>query len=123
MQIQINTDKNIKGNEELIIYFREEIIETLNRFSNNITRVEVHLSDENSDKKSKEKDKRCMIEARLEGRQPIVVTDNAETLKEALEGAINKLINMIDSIHGRQHDQKRHKVEQSIPDINIPDEK
>ena len=118
MNIQINTDHNIKGNKALIAKFSNTIESALSRMSDHITRVQVHLSDENgnqsikNDKHSKN-DKRCMIEARLEGRQPIVVIDNATTLNQALDGATDKLKGMIESIHGHQRDQRSYKTEQN----------
>lgn len=45
MIIQLNTDKNIAGTEKLKVYLTDLITEELSRFSNQITRVEVHLSD------------------------------------------------------------------------------
>jgi len=65
-----------------------------------ITRVEVHLSDENAGKAGSH-DKRCMIEARLEGHQPIAVTDEAETLGQAIGGAAEKLKHSLDHTLGR----------------------
>jgi ribosome-associated translation inhibitor RaiA len=76
-----------------------------------ITKIEVHLKDEDGDKKGKN-DKRCMIEAHLEGRQPIVVTDHADTLNQALDGAIDKLINMVESIRGRLRDRRNIKTKE-----------
>ncbi len=67
MQIQINTDENINGGQELSSQISAEIYARLERFSSHITRIEVHLSDEDGDK-SGGSDKRCLIEARLEGR-------------------------------------------------------
>ncbi|MGA9828885.1 MAG: HPF/RaiA family ribosome-associated protein, partial [Rhodanobacteraceae bacterium] len=80
----------------------------LGRFSNHITRVEVHLTDENANK-SGEHDKRCVMEARFEGRQPIAVTDHAATLDKAIHGAIHKLTSLIESTLGRaaHSDEKR----------------
>jgi ribosome-associated translation inhibitor RaiA len=121
MNIQINTDHNIQGNKALIAKFKTTIKSALSRMSDRITRVEVHLSDENGEKSGKN-DKRCMIEARLEGRQPIVVTDHASTLNQALDGAIDKIINMIESILGRQRDQRISQTEQSEPEMKFPDE-
>jgi ribosome-associated translation inhibitor RaiA len=122
MNIQINTGHNIQGNEALITKFSSTIKSALIRMSNHITKVEVHLKDEDGDKKGKN-DKRCMIEAHLEGRQPIVVSDHADTLNQALDGAIDKLISMIESILGRQRDQRSHKTEQPAPEPEFPDEK
>lgn len=48
MQIQLNTDKHIDGNQQLAAEVREVVESTLARFSDHITRVDVHLSDENS---------------------------------------------------------------------------
>jgi ribosome-associated translation inhibitor RaiA len=76
----------------------------LSRFSDRITRVEVHLSDENSDKKRGNDDMRCMMEARLEKRQPIAVTHQAATLDQAVDGAADKLNKMIESALGRRID-------------------
>jgi len=45
MTIQVNTDKNLAGSEKLRAYLTGLISEELSRFSNQITRVEIHLSD------------------------------------------------------------------------------
>jgi len=122
MNIQINTDHNIQGNEALIAKFSSAIESALSRMSDHITSVQVHLSDDNGDKKGKN-NKRCMIEARLEGRQPIVAIDHAATLNQALYSAIDKLLSMIESILGRQHDQRNRKTEQSEPKLKFREEK
>ncbi len=104
MQIQVNTDSNIECHEALVAQVSGVVESALSQFSDHITRVEVHLSDENSDKKGGSGDMRCMMEARLEGRQPIVVTDQAETLDQAIDGAADKLTSLIESIIGKhQH--------------------
>jgi hypothetical protein len=69
MQVQVNTDHHIKGDEALATSVRATVESALRRSSDYITRVEVHLSDENGDKRG-QNDKRCVMEARLEGRQP-----------------------------------------------------
>lgn len=90
MQIQVNTDRHINGNEALVATVRAEIEGALARFRDRLTRVEVHLSDENSSQKGGE-DIRCVLEARLEGRPPTAVTHQAETIEQALIGAAQKL--------------------------------
>jgi hypothetical protein len=52
---------------------------------------------------------RCMMEARLEGRQPLAVTHHAQTLGQAVDGAADKLCRLIDSTLGRLRDQKGHR--------------
>lgn len=100
MQIQINTDHHIEGHEALVAWATGEVKTALSRHSDHITRVELHLSDENGHK-SGTNDKRCVMEARLEGRQPLAVTHHAETLYQAVTGAADKLNRLIESTLGR----------------------
>ncbi|MEZ4777730.1 MAG: HPF/RaiA family ribosome-associated protein [Bacteroidia bacterium] len=90
MKVQFNTDKNIAGNHRLEAFISSSLAEDLARFSHHITRIEVHLSDENG-QKAGQNDKRCLLEARLENRQPIAVTDYGNTIEEAFSGATDKL--------------------------------
>ncbi|MGB3137153.1 MAG: HPF/RaiA family ribosome-associated protein, partial [Nodosilinea sp.] len=83
MQVQIHTGHNIEGHEALATQISSVVEESLSRFSDHITQVDVHLSDVNSDKKGGDHDMRCLIEARLEGLQPIAVTDQAATVDQA----------------------------------------
>jgi ribosome-associated translation inhibitor RaiA len=105
MKIQINTDNNIEGREELADQAEATVESTLGHLAEHITRVEVHLSDENSDKGGSH-DKRCMMEARLEGHQPIAVTDKAETIAQAIDGAADKLKSALDSTLGRLRERE-----------------
>jgi len=100
MKIQINTDNNIVGREGMVAHFESVIGSALDRFSEKITRVEVHLNDVNGNKSGPD-DKRCMLEARLEGMQPVAVSHQAETLEKAVSGATDKLKKSLDSSLGR----------------------
>ncbi|MCK9399742.1 MAG: HPF/RaiA family ribosome-associated protein [Bacteroidales bacterium] len=100
MTIQFNTDNNITGSEELRAPLIALISEELSRFSQHITRLEVHLSDENGNKEGLN-DIRCLLEARLEGRRPIAVTNLGNTHEQAVEGAIDKLKTSLNTILGR----------------------
>jgi hypothetical protein len=114
MQVQINTDRNVEGREALATDVSGLVESALSRVSDRITRVEVHLSDENSFKNS-QNDMRCMMEARLEGLQPVAVTHQAATLDEAVEGAAGKLIRMIESTLGRLRDEKSRRTDPPPP--------
>ena len=72
MQILINTDRNIEGHEALAAEVSAAVERSLSRMSHRITRVEVHLSDEDG-QRSGHRDKRCVMGARIEGRPPIAV--------------------------------------------------
>lgn len=90
MIIQLNTDKNISGNEKREGYLNQLINEELARFSDQITRIEIHLSDENAGKTGAN-DKRCKMEARLSGKQPITVSSDADSVNDAVNVALGKL--------------------------------
>lgn len=105
MQIRVNTDNHIKGSENLKAQVEESVAGTLSRFRDRITRVEVHLGDENAHKQGPA-DKRCMIEARLEGRQPIAVTHHAESIDQAVRGAAQKIERALDTEIGRLADRR-----------------
>lgn len=101
MIIQINTDSNIEGNRELAQQVETVVGDSLERFGDQITRVEVYLSDENSDKKFGAEDKRCLLEARLAGLQPLAVSHQAATMEQAVDGAVDKLMRSIDTTLGK----------------------
>jgi len=100
MTIQINTDKTITGEKRSHDFFTSQIAETLQRFESHITRIEVYLKDENG-KKDGLNSISCLLEARLEGRQPIAITNQADTIDLAVTGAIDKIKTAIETILGR----------------------
>lgn len=105
MHVQVNTDDNIEGSDALIAQVEADIRDGLSRFANQITRVEVHLSDENAGKGGSD-DQRCMIEVRPSGQQPIAVTDQGPSIHEASAGALQKMISKLQSGFGRQNSAK-----------------
>lgn len=107
MRIQINTDHNIPGREALVERLSKDVASALANVSKRVTRVEIHLSDENSERGA-QGDKRCAMEARLNGRQPIAVTEHASSLDLAAQGACRKLTKMISGIVDAQRDSKPH---------------
>lgn len=106
MLIQVNTDANINGREQLVDYARSTVESALDRFRDRITRVEVHISDQNGDKSGQD-DKRCIMEARVGGHQPTTATHQAATVEQAIDGAAHKLAKVIESTLGRLDDERR----------------
>jgi hypothetical protein len=98
MQILINTDKNIEGSERLVNFYTTEITNELDRFEHFVTRIEVHLGDENSEKEGKN-DKRCLIEARIAKKQPVAVTAYEDTVEKAFHVALEKVKRVLDASH------------------------
>jgi ribosome-associated translation inhibitor RaiA len=106
MLIQLNTDKNLTIHAEYEAQINEKLNKELERFSSHIGRLEVHLSDENGSK-SGLLDKRCMLEARIEGRAPIAVTNLDQNYDLAMHGAIAKLKSSLTTILGKLQ-EKQH---------------
>lgn len=106
MKVQVNTDNHINGGEELTRQVVDIVEGTLGRFNHRITRVEVHLTDENSSAKSRGNDIRCVMEARPASQQPITVSNEATSLEEAVNGAAEKLEKTLDRTFGRMDDHK-----------------
>src|SRR3954453_8204155 len=101
MRIYVRTDNNIDGSGKLTAYVEGEVAAALSRFSDRITRIEVHLSDE-SGGRAAGADIRCMIDARGAGQPSAIVTDDAGRGEAALIGAIHRLNHMLESREGRQ---------------------
>lgn len=104
MNIQLNTDKHIDGNKALENFVSEKLKATLKHLANHITRIEVHLSDQNADKSGAD-DILCKIEARVENRQPVLVSSNSDTKEKAIGIAADKVkakvSTMVSKMQGR----------------------
>lgn len=100
MIIQVNSDKHVDGNVKVMVEVEEKVQRALDRYAERITRVEVHLNDENGEKGGSD-DQRCLMEARMNGMQPIAVTHKAPTLAQAVDGATERLRNAIENRLGK----------------------
>jgi ribosomal subunit interface protein len=105
MQIQVNTDHNVKGGDLLIKYVEGLLNDSLNSFKDEVTRIEVHVSDENSHKGGDD-DLRCTIEARIRGLQPIAVTHNDENVDLAINGAADRIARSVRKTLEKRRDVK-----------------
>jgi hypothetical protein len=115
VQIQVNTDHNVHGGEGLATFVTTDLENSLSRFDGWLTRVEVHLSEDGG---GKPEDKKCVIEARPGGKQPVAVTHHAATVDDAYTGAAHKLGKVLDSQYTRAHD---HKGSDSIRHMPAPE--
>ena len=100
MLIEVRTDGNINGSERFSDHVKAVLRTALERYGDRIRRVDVHLSDAVSNKTSHD-DKCCMIEARYDGFEPIVVTHQESTMDQAINGAVHKLKKSVDSALGK----------------------
>ncbi|ARS39633.1 hypothetical protein CA265_08215 [Sphingobacteriaceae bacterium GW460-11-11-14-LB5] len=100
MTIQLNTDKSLTIHQEYDEKIQTQLNEGLSRYSDLITRLEVHLSDENGSKDGLD-DKRCLLEARITGKDPIAVTNMGNTYDLAITGALTKLKSTLEKVAGK----------------------
>jgi ribosome-associated translation inhibitor RaiA len=107
MLIEIRTDSNIEAGKKLTDHLKGVVQSALKRFGGRVRRVDVHLSDAISNKTGYG-DKCCMMEARLDGREPVAVTQQASTIEQAIREAVQKLKRSIESALG--HDSQRRDI-------------
>lgn len=100
MLIEVRTDSHIHGTERLQERVNDWTEHAVARFARRITRVEVHISDENGEKETPGAIK-CVMEARVEKRQPTAVTDHADNVEAAVRGAAGKLVRALEHELGR----------------------
>jgi hypothetical protein len=112
MQVQVNTGNGAQNKESLERWASDFLNDSLARFRQEITRVELQLTDENHGKGGAV-DKRCMLEARLNGREPLAVNHYAETQDEAIRGASLKLIHALEHAMGKL-DRHQHRDRDTI---------
>jgi hypothetical protein len=105
MKIQIHAHSSIQRREQMAQDAGAVVQSALGHLAERITRVEIHLGDENSEKGG-EHDKRCTMEARLNGRQPVAVRHVAGTIDQAIGGAADKLKHSLDHTLGRLSDRR-----------------
>jgi len=88
MLIQVNAGE-FQSTPALIAHVEKEVEKALKLFRDRVTRVEVHLHDNNGPKSGV--DKRCVMEARPASHQPIAVESISTDMYEAVVGAAGKL--------------------------------
>lgn len=101
MDIIINSDNNVDTSIEFKNQYREELEQSLKRFESYVTRYEVFFSDEASNKESIG-DHKCVIEARVKGRNPERVSHNGDNAKVAFDGAVSKIRAVLDRVVDQQ---------------------
>lgn len=112
MQVQVNTSNGVQNKETLERWADEFLNDALSRFRQEITRVEVQMSDESSAVKGVA-DLRCMLEARLNGHEPLAVSHHAPSQDLAFRGAVQKLIRLLEHTLGKL-DRHEHRARETI---------
>lgn len=104
MQVQVHTDDHIQGGESLAQWITDEATSKLARFRDQVTRLEVFITDVDAGK-SGANDKRCRLEARPAGRQPVSVTGEGDKVAGAFNAAVTKLLSVLETDLGRVKDK------------------
>ena len=105
MQIQVNSNNHIESSVRLEEWVRATVETALEHYDEYLTRVEVHIRDENGDKSGPD-DIKCQMEARPKGHQPISVSHKADTLNQAVDGAAVKLDHALEHLIGKLRDKR-----------------
>jgi len=100
MEIQFNTDSSVMGTENVAERIEAQLRQRLSRFEERLTRLEVHVGDNNGAKGGGD-DKRCTVEARPRGGAPVTVTAEAGDVDEAARRAGTKMVSLLDSHFGK----------------------
>ena len=113
MQIQFNSDSSVMGTENVAERIEAQVREKLARFEDRLTRLEVHVRDENG-RKGGDDDKACVIEARPRGGRAIGVTEHAATVDDAARKAAHTLAQRLERHFGKAerhaHDARPEKA-------------
>lgn len=114
MKVQVNTSNDIENKDALERWASDYLNDHLARFDQDITSIEVQLTDENHAAKGGGVDKRCMMEARVAGRgAPVAVTNYAPNQDLAFRGACDKLAHALEHEFGKL-DRKEHRQRDTI---------
>ena len=116
MQVLLNADHHTDGRHEMAQHLTTVVKEALSRFGEQITRVEAHLADENSQVKSGPGEIQCTLEARLVGREPVVVKDRASNAHQAIHGAVGKLKRAVATVLEKHDPRRDAPLNQAAPD-------
>ena len=104
MQIQINAD-DVTITDALAKRINDELERALEHRSDRITRIEVHIQDTNGPKSGQ--DKRCVMEARPAGDDPITVEDVSDDAYELVRQTARKLRRAVERHIDRERDRRR----------------
>ena len=105
MQVQFNSDSSVMGTENVAERIEAQVRSKLSRFEDRLSRIEIHVRDENGPKHGAN-DKACTIEARPRGGRAIGVTEHAAKVDDAARLAASTLDERLTRHFGRD---TRHK--------------
>ena len=118
MQVQVHADDSIQGGESLAQWVQEEINTKMARLKEYVVRVEVFLTGVDALKSTGGPGKRCVLETRATGRPPIAVNAEAEKVKDAFSGSIEKLRRAVEADLGKVKDKHGRESVRGVDDTS-----
>ena len=101
MDIHVSTDNFLHGDDGVAEVAEAAVQTDLGHMDDWLTRVEVHLKDQNGEKKGPAHI-RCTMEARPRGLAPMAAHADAPNIPAALKGAATKLRGRLQSMHDKR---------------------
>jgi len=99
LHVEISS-KDIELTDAIREHVHSTVERLLGRFASKLTRIEIHLNDRNADKSGPD-DKRCLMEARPRGLDPLAAEATDDDLYKSITEAAHKLQRVLDSTFGR----------------------
>jgi ribosomal subunit interface protein len=97
--------KDIERTDAIDQRVHEAARKQLGRFAERLTRLEVHISDNNAGKSGPD-DKRVLVEARPRSMDPVVADATGDDLYATIDAAAAKMRRLLDR-HFDKHDERR----------------
>lgn len=104
MQIQVNTDHNIKGDERVVEVVEDIVKSGLKSVASRLTRVEVHIKDIRGPKGGE--DIQVTMEGRPEGLRPYAVNEEGTDIPSTVKAATKTLKLRLDSVVGKRSEHR-----------------
>ncbi len=101
MHIELKTDSDIEGHEELARYLETVVTAALEHDLAKVANVDAQISGVISKTEGSADGIRCALQARLEVLHPLAVTHEAQTVHETVRGAAAKLKHAVNLALGR----------------------
>ena len=101
MRIELKTDSDIEGHDELARYVETVVTAALEHDQAKVASVDVQISGVRGATAGAADDIRCLVEARLEVLHPLAVAHQASTIHETVRGAAAKLKHAVNLALGR----------------------
>ena len=107
MIFQLRTDNHIKNSEAFSASIQADVEAAIGpRYGDRLRRVEVYLEDVNAGKGGE--DIRCSVELHLAGHPAVAAEDRAADVETAVEGAVERVLRVVEKQLGRQDDRAGH---------------